>query len=510
MYKVLSADKDTYITNRVIGNAVSGSRVNSNMGRAGTLDLFKLYGVTFGSGSIPNRELSRCLIHFDLQKIRDLITTGKININDSSFNCKMKLFDIYGGQTTPADFYLSVFPLSRSFAEGDGRDVVYYTDYDTSNFLSSSYADGAWFITGCALGGYSTQQCDYITGSSALGDLEIKQYFKTGEENLEVDVTKIVSATLAGDLPDAGFRVSFSAAHEEDQQSYFVKRFSSRSAYDTSKRPSLIMRYDDSLQDDTQILRFDSAATLFFRNFSYGSYSNILSGSSLLEVSGTNCIILKLTATRSDGSGSYTLAFTGSQYTDGANFYPGLYDVSVLIPSSDAVLSKELKVSSSIEFTPIWCSVDDTVGYYTGSVITARPPQRSPSAINFSNYVFSTIGLNETHPSEEQVFVRLNIFNYASPYIKLVKTPAILPGIVIKETYYQVRDYATNETVIPFDEVYNSTRVSSDSDGMFFTLDMSNLKSERTYVIDIMTKLGGVKKIYRDVSTPFTVSDNQI
>lgn len=510
MYKIIFSDKDSYITNRKIGTVGSGSlKTSSNVGRAGTIDLFKLYGATFASGGIPNLELSRALIHFDTQPIKDLIADGKININHSSFNCRLKLFDVYGGQSTPSNFSMSIFPLSRSFSEGDGKDVVYYSDYDLCNFLSSSYVDGAWNLSGCGGGGHPEQLCDYITGSQGLGNLEVRQKFITGEEDLDVDVTKIVSATLAGALPDSGFRLSLSKEHENDSFTYFVKRFSSRSAYNSSKRPRLIFKYNDSLQDDTQLLRFDSPSTLFLRNYEKDSLSNLLSGSSLTTVGGFNCLILRMVMPRSDGSGSYNLYFTGSQHSDGLNFYSGIYSATFVLPQSDTIIRQELQKSGSIKFTPIWGSIDGTVGYFTGSDVIAYPPRRSSAVVDANNYAVTISGLSTLHRTNEKPFVRLNIFDYSSPYIQLVKVPAVMPGMVIKNAYYQVRDYSTNEVVVPFDETHGSTRVSSDALGMYFVLDASNLPAERSYVIDVMLTVGGNKSVFKSVSTVFSISDIQ-
>lgn len=509
MYKILSADKDSYITNRVIGAVGSGTlMVNSNVGQAGTLDLFKLYGATFASGNVPNTELTRLLVHFDLSPVQTLMNDGKLNINDNSFNCYLKMFDVYGGQTTPREFDVRVFPLSRSFSEGNGRDVVYYSDFDVCNFLSSSYSDGAWFITGCAKGGGADEPCDYITSSTGI-NFNSTQHFASGEEDLNVDVTKIVSATLAGMIPDSGLRISFSQQIESDNYSYFVKRFASRSAYNISKRPRLIVKYNDSLQDDTQLLRFDASANIFLRNYSYGELSNILSGSALSEVTGSNCLILKLSTQRSDGSGSYNIYFTGSQYSNGLNLFAGIYSASVFLPQTDAILKAELSKSGSVKFTPIWSSLDGTIAYLTGASIYAYPPQTSTKTIDFSNYVISTSGLKTSHRSDEEVFVRLNIFNHSSPYIKLVKRPMELPGIVIKKCYYQIRDYSSNEILIPFDETYNSTRVSSDDSGMYFKIDMSNLNKDRSYALDVMISLGGSKNVYKTVNV-FNVSDSAL
>ena len=62
----LTASADTYITNKIINNSFSAS--DANVGRAGTIDLFKLYNessLTGASGepySTEKIELSRGLI----------------------------------------------------------------------------------------------------------------------------------------------------------------------------------------------------------------------------------------------------------------------------------------------------------------------------------------------------------------------------------------------------------------------------------------------------------------
>ena len=513
MYKILKADRDTYITNRFIKTAGSGSfRTGSNTGGAGSLDLFKLYGVTSSPEGIPNLELSRLLIHFDLQFLKDLVSNGKINTNKNNFNCTLKLFDVYGGQTTPTNFDVSLFPLSRSFDEGVGRDVVYYSDYDVTNFMRASLASGSWLMSGCGLGGGAEQTCDYITASARLGNsnFEVSQHFNSGEEDLTLNITTIISSTLAGILPDSGFRLSLKSSQENDQYSYFVKRFSSRTAYDSTKHPRVIIKYDDSIQDDSQILRFDSKSSIFLRNYEFSEPFNILSGSSLTSITGSNSLLLKLTTLLSNGSGSYSLYFTGSQHSDGLNFVTGLYSASFIIPQSNSNLKRELIKSGSVVFTPVWASLDDTVGYYTGSLITVYPPERSNSAIDFKNYVVTTSGLQSIHKSNENVFIRINIFDHTSPYIKLTKRPIELAGIVVRKAYYQIRDILTNEIVVPFDETYNSTRLNSDFSGMYFTLDTSNLTVERGYTVDIMINIGGTKKIFNSVSNMFNISDTQV
>ena len=82
MYRVLSASKDTYITNKIINNSYRAT--DANVGQAGTLDLFKLYAEsTSGSNTTPV-ELSRLLLKFDISPVNSMQQKCLIDINDSS------------------------------------------------------------------------------------------------------------------------------------------------------------------------------------------------------------------------------------------------------------------------------------------------------------------------------------------------------------------------------------------------------------------------------------------
>ena len=292
MFKVLYCTKDAYVQSRVVNGMLM---TGSNVGLAGSLDLFKLYGYTstqVGTSSVPNVELSRLLVQFDLNPLRELVEQGMVDPGNASFNVSLVLHDVYGGQPCPNNFNVIVYPLSASFDEGHGRDVVFYSDFDVCNFQSSSLASGSWVSPGANTPGYFPQVCDYFTGSGNL-TFGQQQYFPKGTEDLCIDVTQIVSATLAGMLPDAGFRISFTSAIENDTHSYFVKRFGSRQAYNNAKRPQMLVRFDDSIQDDTQNFYLDSESYLFLWNYVRGAMlGNLLSGST--QVTGSNSLYLWL------------------------------------------------------------------------------------------------------------------------------------------------------------------------------------------------------------------------
>ena len=54
MYRILTASKDTYITNKIINNDFRAT--DANVGRAGTLDLFKLFDESDISGESNPKE----------------------------------------------------------------------------------------------------------------------------------------------------------------------------------------------------------------------------------------------------------------------------------------------------------------------------------------------------------------------------------------------------------------------------------------------------------------------
>lgn len=495
MYKIIKATKDTYITDRVINKQ---RRHQSNVGLAGSLDLFKLYGMSI-SGSSPNIELSRLLIKFDLDPVRELLSNNKININHGSFFCKLKLFDVYGGQPTPNNFTVCVNPLSRSFDEGLGRDIVQYSDYDTANFLTGSVSDGVWLLSGANLGGEATTNVDYITTvviNNVSSSLTKTQFFVTGEEDLEVDITNVVSATLIGAIPDQGFRISFSSSLETDMRTYFVKRFASRTAYNEDKHPVLLLGFDDSVQDDTTNLTLESSGTLFLYNYDRGVATNLISGSS--QLTGSNSLQLKLSTEVSGGH--QTFVFNASQHDVNGLAQVGVYSANVFIPTNSQLESK-LQQSGSIRFTPVWGSNDGTKSFLTGSAVYAYPPTRG-TVIEPRRYTVSVQGLKAEFSSSETRLVRINIFDATLSLFRKTRVPIETPGLAVRDVFYAIRDVATSVIRVPFDVTKKSTRASSDSNGTFFKLDTSNLVPGRSYVIDVMIN----DQIYTNASSPFRIT----
>lgn len=262
------------------------------------------------------------------------------------------------------------------------------------------------------------------------------------------------------------------------------------------------MKYDDSIQDDSQLLSFNSSCSLFLYNYDRDVLTNLTSGSLSTQITGSNSLILKLTTEISGGW--HTIYFTGSQHTLGIYPVAGIYSASFMMPFS-TVLTTKLTQSGSIKFTPIWGSLDGTVAFSTGSVITVRASSRSSANLDTNRITISVDNLQSTYSLSDNTILRMNIFDINSPLIIASRLPVQLAGVVLRDVHYQIRELASNRIVIPFDTTYNSTRLSSDTSGMFFKLDMSNLVINRAYTIDALLVLGTSRITYKSVASSFMV-----
>ena len=271
-----TASSDTYITDKIIDGTFRAE--DANVGRAGTLDLFKLWGETKLNSTGSLNELSRLLVKFDYQHIHDL-TASKLDLNSSNFNAKMRLFDMRTGAAVPANFNVVVFPLSQSFDEGVGRDVTAFEDLDVANYLTASISNSTavlWNLSGAnEVGTLGDPSIDILSQANfndgdGLTAVFSSQNFVKGTEDLSVDVTRVVSATVAGQMSNFGFRVSFSGSDETDQKTRFVKRFASRHVTDPMIRPKIEVSFDDSLQDNHRNFFFDISGSLFLNSSRVG------------------------------------------------------------------------------------------------------------------------------------------------------------------------------------------------------------------------------------------------
>ena len=506
-----SCSSDTYITDKII---VDSRSENSNVGQAGTLDLFKIYDESPLGGAPDQNELSRILLKFDLKKVKKLIS-GSININSNNFSAKLKLFDITAGNACPSRFKVFVAPLSQSFDEGFGRDVGAFSDIAVSNFLTASYIDGntnLWFLSGANKAGVLGQEnidfmdFAYLNDQQPVQKIFSEQFFESGIEDLDIDVTKIMSATLAGVLPDHGLRLSFSGSYENDHKTRFVKRFASRHVSNPHLRPRIEISYDDSRIDNHLNFVFDSTGSLYLENVVNSQAKNIVAPGK--ELKNASCMKLRLV------SGRYSFVTDVSQVRAGSSVkgapIPGLYSASFGISSfTEDQYDKNLKVKDKIsrdkrmDFAAYWESNDGSHVFHTGSLTVVKSV---PSLGAYqSNIAMHSVNLKSSYSRQESQRIRLFAEDKHYDPRRVKKSYNPITSVVFDRAHYRVVDVDSGKIVFSFDESENSTRISSDSLGPYFDFNFDILPPGRSYSFEFLLKQASGDKIIRDRNSRFTV-----
>ena len=488
MYLVFTASKDTYITNKIMNNDYRAT--DGNLGRASTIDLFKLYNESVLSGVTAPTEISRGLIYFNLTDVSASLK-GKVSFDDPSFSCRLKMFDMQGTSVAPKDFNLTAYPLSQSWQEGAGADVSNFAFLDRCNWITASYTDDnvLWNLEGAqAKGKLGSSDIDIISSGSIFGQAEqslaATQYFEFGNEDLDMDVTTIVSASMCGALPNHGFLIAFSGSEETDTVTRFVKRLTSRHTRNPYIRPRLEVRFDDSQLDHHKVSEFNLTSSLFLKTFSRGTATNLVSGSGRSSISGDNCVILKL------HTGSWEKFVTGSQFSSAGIFKTGIYSASIAVDSfaSESLtltttLSDHVSASGSITFGEEWLSLDETVSYFSGSLTIDESFNTTGNSKR--NYRIMVNNLKSRYAKSDIPIIRLFIYDRDEEQ-KSVNVPVKLQSIVLPEVYYRIRDADNGKILIPFGRSDNSTRVSIDNQGMFFSPSFTPMVAGRPYAIDLL------------------------
>ena len=510
MYLILTASKDAYITNKILNNTYRAT--DANTGRAGTLDLFKLYNESDIDGETNPIELSRILIKFNLDTLQSLTGTS-LDITDSSFKCELKLYNLLGPQATPSNFNIIAHPLAKSFDEGIGRDVAGFADLDVCNFATASFSNGSanvWNAEGAnASGLLGSNDIDFVASGSlgsGVENIHVSQNFVNGTEDLSLDITKIISGTITEQIANNGIRLAFSGTEETDTKTRFVKRFGSRHSRNIFIRPQLHVSFDDSIQDHHENFLFDVSGSIFLKSYHRGQAANLVSGSSLTPIVGEDCIRVTLR------TGSYSKLLTASQHTGsttGAGL-TGFYSASFAIPSNDTTvidfnttLEQMVTRTGSITFEEYWHSIDGTVGFYTGS-LTIKSPFKDTS-FSQRKPVVKITNLNSTYSLKDKVRFRVFGLQGQSSSNKPAKTPRKTKSQILENVFYRVVDSDSRKVVIPFSRGNRATVCSTDSDGMYFDFHMNALNLNRVYHFEFLVEDRGFEFRIDSPSTRFRI-----
>lgn len=505
MHLIFTASADNYITNKIISTTLSAS--DANVGQASTLDLFKLYDETTftgftGSYSAPT-EISRLLVKFNIDTISSSIAPhAELN----GFKAYLSLKDINGSQIAPSKFNVAVYPLSKSWDEGRGSDIYSFNDLDQSNWMTASHTTSGyemWHSGGASSLGYlGSDDIDVIGSGSIAGsqvDFSGTQYFTEGHEDLIIDVTTAVSATMAGFMEDHGFLIAFSGSEETDGKSRFVKRFASRHARNEYLRPSLVIRYKDDINDQRKSMFFNTSGSIFIENNVRGEGSYFISGSNEVELNSADSLVAII------HSASFAVTASAGVYHPAGKVLPGIYTASFAIDrfsnttlASGDSLYDHVATSGSLVMYERWMDENEAYTYYTGS-FTIKAPE-STSSESRPSYVVKIKNLSHSYKKNEIHKLELHVRDENKIY-KPVRTSLGLQSLKFEESYYRVKDIRTGDILVPFVKENNGTRISTDHSGMHFNLSTINWPKGRSYTVDVLVVENGKDKIYETGQT---------
>lgn len=471
--KRFPATADNTITNAFKPN-LSTRGTGSNMGASDILEVFSIYA----QATTSSTEAARILTNFSITNISSARTDGDIPAS-GSVNFYLKMFNAEHPFTLPRDFKLMVVPISASWNEGNGLDMDEYTDDGQSNWERRNSSSG-WTIAGG----------DYMTASL---DINYSQTFSDGHEDLEVEVTEQVEEWIKGESGSYGFGIYLTASLESGTDSYYTKKFHSRSSEFFLKRPVIEARWDDAKKDnssnfylkDNRLSTTDNLNTIYLYNHFKGDLKNLPDDPSNIYVnvySGSTAPSGSAIGLPAGGG----VASAGQTNITGSKVSTGIYSAS-------------FAYSSSLITTifPVWHQ-NSSLTYITGSGIGVKS---LPAAdlYTISEYVVNITNLKPSYSTSEVAKFRVysRDKNWQPTIYSVARNAA--PLNIIDDLFYRVSREEDDFTVVDYGTgSIKYTQLSYDISGSYFDFDMSILESGYSYKIGFVYLENGKYRKIKD------------
>lgn len=420
--------KDTFISNDFL--LPSHVRLTGgNVGGSEELDVFKRAGMSGNVGDLGSSSLARVLLQFDFSRFTALTASGDIPPQGLSFMLRMN--HKTAACTRPSSFDLVVKPVASGWDEGTGRDVT-LRDVGYANWVKRTSA-AYW----------GTPGGDFIPAPTSVA------HFDTGLEDLELDVTPLVTSWLNGSVQNNGLAVMLTSSIEADSNhaDYYQKKFYSRQTDFADRAPYIEVRVNDHVRDDRVNMQWARTGSLWLYNVVGGVYRDLPAQNVYAAISDASGVLVQLTASHVRvGVYSASFALSTGSYS-GSLFHDSWGSGSFSFMTGAFVLSS-VGSSQGIIQQPLTARIRNLQDEYFPEdvpvleVLFRRRPHSLP--------VFQTASLGVV------------------PYI-------------VEQSYYAIENDSTRERVIPFGTGTEHTRLSYGEGGNSFPLFMRNLHSGNVY-----------------------------
>ena len=326
-----------------------------------------------------------------------------------------------------------------------------------------------------------------------------------GTEDVEVNITSLVEEWIAAestvdpDRENYGVMIKMSGSFEDGskKRSYYTKRFFGRGTEFFLKRPCIEARFDNSTGDDrANFYKSSSLATgaenlntLYLFNYTRNGLSNIPA--------------LSTSPDGSDQSTGETLMKVQLYESISDSAKPHIYAVGGGVPSgrsagsrnwASAYLSETGIYSASVAYTgsatkiyDVWSTIAG-VQLHTGSAITVKTFKSLDHNNADEEYVVSIPNLKSKYKTKDSPTLRLNVRKKDhQPNIYSVASNK-LQNEVLYNVYYRAYRVIDQQEVISYGSgSIPHTKMSYDSSGSFFKVDMSLFEPGYMYAFEIST-----------------------
>ena len=422
------------------------------------------------------KEISKVLLKFDYN-----IIEKKFDISQNrNFGASLKLFDISTGQVKPKNYSLAVYPLSKSFDEGIGRDLYSFGQTGWANYITSSRDDSTlsfskWSLSGLrSKGTNGDENIDIITGSNDVSFTNT-QLFSLGDEDLSIDITNFLSATLSNQIHNNGLVVEFDLTNDENSNTYFVKRFGSSHLKNKLLSPRIDFYYDDSFTKPDNIIYTNTSTRLYLENKQGNFNKNLFfTGSNLLDAS-KNQLSASLTYLNFNKS----LYATQSVEPNGQQ-KSGSYYVDFNLDMFEQPLHGYLTGSGDLDATLNWhIIVDEDTSLNTLVKSTTIKISTGSNLPTTEKLIISDIRYNYNKKGSKDSNMFFVSFIDTIANLDAIKIPYRRKGENLGEVYYSVYDFKTNKEIIPFESSLKGTKMSYEDGDYYFTLHKNSLIKDR-------------------------------
>ncbi len=447
------ASKDTTITNAFRENLIDRA-TEANTGGADSLEVFSI----LGQSTTSSLEKSRILVEFPINQIASDRSSNLIP-SSGSVSFYLRMFNVEHPFTVPRNFSMNIAPISGAWVEGYGMDLDSYSDYGFSldyngegtNWLFSR-RNYYWFNSGG----------DYYTGSYILS-----QSFALGLEDIELDVTDICEKWINNTIENNGFIVFLSGSAENGtaNESFYTKKFSSRTSEFFFNRPCLEARWNPSVTDDrlsfyassSLLSADDNKMNIYFYNNVRGSKKNIVGN----IIPGIKFYL--------DSNYSQEISSSFLQVT---NPLSGIYKCVVCLDTSASIVYDK------------WYNTGTLAPYFSSSIDIYK--RENFDYDNSEEYILKILNNKYNYYNNESA--KFKIFARKKDWQPTIYSVATnnAENEIITDLYYKIFRLSDNYVVVDYSTGSLAyTKTSYDSKGNYFDFDMSILEKGYNYGIKL-------------------------